>query len=63
MTLTRTQIRKRLAKHRGALSELARELKVSRVTVHQVLAGRSRSERILSAAIEKLRVMEGEKAA
>lgn len=53
-----------LSRRRGALSQLARDLGLSRVTVHQVIRGRSQSERVMKAAEERaLALLEEEKTA
>ncbi len=60
-THTRSQIRRILRKHR-AISELAIELGVNRVTVSTVLRGTATSARILAAAQEKAIRILGRKA-
>lgn len=51
--LSLKDIRRVIARNRGAASELARDLDVSPVAVHRVLRGRLKSESILTAATER----------
>lgn len=50
-------IRRVIARNRGAASELARDLDVSPVTVYKVLNGLTISERIMIAAEERARLL------
>lgn len=55
--LTRQQIRRILARNRGSMAELARDLDVSPVSIHNWLRGRITSERIAIAAEERARLL------
>ena len=53
--MTRAQARKILTakQHRGELAAIARELGVSKVMVHLVLTGKTTSERVMAAIINR----------
>jgi transcriptional regulator with XRE-family HTH domain len=53
------KVRRILLKRRGALSELAKALGVSRTTVTRVLQGKATSKRILNEALRKAAEIEG----
>ena len=50
-------IRRVIARNRGAASELARDLDVSPVTIYKVLNGLTISERVMIAAEERARLL------
>lgn len=62
-TLKRTDIRKVLQRHTGSISQVARDLGISHVSVSLWLKGRSTSARIADAANSKaLQLLDKEKA-
>ena len=52
-TVSLAKVRRILLKRRGALSEIAQALGVSRTTVTRVLQGKATSARILEAALSR----------